>query len=121
MIIMSDSIYVRVTPQAKHVLAIAAAKKGLSPAAFVRQAALEAAKHMGSELEPDEETIAALKDDTEPVIKMKPVLRPLHSVSNVRPLLREDIERQKREARPGPMLTPIRTNVSASEYDDEPY
>ena len=57
---------------------------------------------MGSELEPDEETIAALKDETEPVIKMKPVLRSLHPVSNVRPLLREDIERQKREARPQP-------------------
>ena len=97
MVTMSSSVFVRLTPEAKHVLAIAAAKKGLSPAAFVRQAALEAAKHMGSELEPVEEALASFFDGRESAIKMRPVIRatdvlqPTRPMS--RPLLRADIER----------------------------
>ena len=111
--IMSSSIFVSLTPEAKHVLAAAAAKKGLSPAAFtVRQAALEAAKHMGSELEPVEETLASFFDDErEPAIKMRPVIRasdvlqPTRPMS--RPLLRADIERATLRHQPAPVAPTV--------------
>ena len=111
MVTVSSSIFVRLTPEAKHVLAIAAAKKGLSPAAFVRQAALEAAKHMGSELEPVEETLASFFEGRESAIKMRPViratdvLRPTRPMS--RPLLRADLERAALRHQPVPVMPTV--------------
>ena len=112
MVTMSSSIFVRLTPEAKHVLAIAAAKKGLSPAAFVRQAALEAAKHMGSELEPVEETlIPFFNDEREPAIKMRPVIRAADVLQPIRPasrpLLRADIERAALRHQPVPVVPTV--------------
>ena len=109
---MSSSIFVRLTPEAKHVVAVAAAKKGLSPAAFVRQAALEAAKHMGSELEPVEETlIPFLDDEREPAIKMRPVIRAADVLQPIRPasrpLLRADIERAALRHQPVPVVPTV--------------
>ena len=109
---MSSSIFVRLTPEAKHVLAVAAAKKGLSPAAFVRQAALEAAKHMGSELEPVEETLIPFFDDErEPAIKMRPVIRAADVLQPIRPasrpLLRADIERAALRHQPVPVVPTV--------------
>ena len=110
--VMSSSIFVRLTPEAKHVLAVAAAKKGLSPAAFtVRQTALEAAMHMGSELEPVEETLASFFEGRESVIKMRPVIRasdvlqPTRPMS--RPLLRADIERAALLHQPAPVAPTV--------------
>ena len=109
---MSSSIFVRLTPEAKHVLVVAVAKKGLSPAAFVRQAALEAAKHMGSELEPAEETLTSFFDDEmEPAIKMRPVIRATHALQPTRPasrpLLRADIERAALIHQPAPVVPTV--------------
>ena len=109
---MSSSIFVRLTPEAKHVVAVAAAKKGLSPAAFVRQAALEAAKHMGSELEPVEETLIPFFDDErEPAIKMRPVIRAADVLQPIRPasrpLLRADIERAALRHQPVPVVPTV--------------
>ena len=109
---MSSSIFVRLTPEAKHVVAVAAAKKGLSPAAFVRQAALEAAKHMGSELEPVEETLIPFFDDErEPAIKMRPVIRAADVLQPIRPasrpLLRADIERATLRHQPVPVVPTV--------------
>ena len=109
---MSSSIFVRLTPEAKHVVAVAAAKKGLSPAAFVRQAALEAAKHMGSELEPVEETLIPFFDDErEPAIKMRPVIRSTDVLQPIRPtsrpLLRADIERAALRHQPVPVAPTV--------------
>ena len=120
MVTMSSSIFVRLTPEAKHVLAVAAAKKGLSPAAFVRQAALEAAKHMGSELEPVEETLIPFFDDErEPAIKMRPVIRATDVLQPIRPpsrpLLRADIERAALRQQPVP-IAPTDDDVDISAF-----
>lgn len=111
---MNEALYVRMTSETKSVLALAAAKLGLSVPAFVRQAALEAAKRMGAELSPTDETIKAfanLNDDPsehgeDPVVQMeavisvalKPVERPRPSEMKPgvgRPVLRADIEASK--------------------------
>ena len=109
----------RLTSEAKHVLAVAAAKKGLSPAAFVRQAALEAAKHMGSELEPVEETLASFFDGRESAIKMRPVIRATDVLQPIRPpsrpLLRADIERAALRQQPVP-IAPTDDDVDISAF-----
>ena len=67
--------------------------------------------HMGSELEPVEETLASFFEGRESVIKMRPVIRasdvlqPTRPMS--RPLLRADIERAALRHQPAPVMPTV--------------